>query len=259
MPDWTLEGPGIWRLDTFRVPPGSLDGASVVVDGAEGHHAVDVVRVRGGDVIRLIDGQGAEALARVENAARGGATASLLEVRSYEPSDGIRLTVCQALLKGRSFDEVVRRCAEIGVAAIVPLVTERAIARLPEGSLECRKSRWEAVALAAVKQARGVFVPRVGDPVSVNDVVDMIGESELSLVAWEEEGEAGLFQVLERSKAKRILLIVGPEGGLTRSEVDLLAGAGALAVSAGRRILRADWAAAAIAAMLSHQLGGLRP
>jgi 16S rRNA (uracil1498-N3)-methyltransferase len=258
--DWTLEGPAVWRLDTFRVPQGSLHVGSVVVDGSEGHHAVNVIRVRAGDVVRLIDGEGAEALARVESTDRSSATTVVLEVRTHRREGAVELTVCQALLKGRSFDEVVRRCTEIGVSAIVPISCERSIGRVREGSLDARRARWEAVALSAVKQARGVFVPRIGELLTVDEAGRaLVDDSDLMLVAWEEERGNGLFQVLEYGKATRIALFVGPEGGLTGSEVDLLKAAGARSVSVGRRILRADWAAAAIAAMMSHHLGGLLP
>jgi 16S rRNA (uracil1498-N3)-methyltransferase len=259
VPDWTLRDPGIWRLDTYRVPPGSLSDESVLIDGEEGHHAADVVRVRRGAVIRLIDGEGVEALASVEDASAGRVRASILETRVHQRAEGIELTVCQALLKGRSFDEVVRRCSELGVSAVIPLVTERTLGRVSTEAAPSRVVRWSTVATAATKQSRGVFVPKIERPVRLDEVVSLVKGSDLALVAWEEEARATLFDALSGVRAGRVMLIVGPEGGLAPSEVERLSGAGALAVSVGRRILRADWAAAAISAMISHQLGGLLP
>ena len=246
-------------MDTYRVSPGSIEGPSAVIDGPEGHHAVDVVRVRGGDVVRLIDGEGGEAVARVDTAERGRASVSILETRSHERSAGVHLTVAQALLKGRAFDEVVRRCAELGVAEIVPVRTERTIGKLKPAAEADRLSRWEAVALAAVKQSRGVFLPRIAEVGGLERVAELADEHDIALVAWEEESQTGLKGALGGARPGRILLVVGPEGGLAAGEVDLLAQAGALPVSAGRRVLRADWAAAAVAAMISHETGGLLP
>jgi 16S rRNA (uracil1498-N3)-methyltransferase len=246
-------------MDTFRVPPGSLVGRATVIDGPEGHHAIDVVRVRPGDFVRLIDGEGAEAIARVDAAAHSEATLSIIEIRSHERRSGVELTVVQALLKGRAFDEVVRRCSELGVAEIVPVVTARTIGKLPAGAEESRLARWEAVALAAVKQSRGVFVPRIGAVRDLAAIGDLVGEHDRTLVAWEEESERGLADALGTPAPQRILLVVGPEGGLAADEVERLVAAGATPMSAGRRVLRADWAAAAVAAMISCEVGGLLP
>jgi len=254
-----LDHSGTWRMDTFRVKAGSLVGRAAVVDGPEGHHAVDVVRVRPGDLVRLIDGEGVEAIARVDAAAHSEAALSIIEVRSHERRGSVELTVVQALLKGRAFDEVVRRCSELGVAEIVPVLTARTIGKIPPDTEESRLARWEAVALAAVKQSRGVFVPRIGGVRDVADIGGLVRGYDRALVAWEEEEEAGLRDALGDPRPRRILLVVGPEGGLAADEVDGLMAAGITPVSVGRRVLRADWAAAAVAAMISYELGGLLP
>ncbi len=258
-----------WRLDTFIVPPGSLAGGTCVVSGREGHHGADVMRVREGDIVRLIDGAGEEALARVDSVESATLACSVTESRSYARADTVALTVAQALLKGRSLDDVVRRLAELGVAGIRPLVTERTIGRIPPDALETRLERWGSIAAAAVKQSRGVFLPEIAEPVDVTGLAALVREFDLVLAAWEDEGGATLADVLSEAAApdagravgpvRSILLIIGPEGGLSESEVALLRDAGALSVSVGRRVLKADWAAAAIAAMISYELGGLLP
>ncbi|HYW68407.1 MAG TPA: RsmE family RNA methyltransferase, partial [bacterium] len=113
--------------------------------------------------------------------------------------------------------------------------------------------------LAAVKQSRGVFLPRIAEVGSLERVAELADGYDIALVAWEEESQTGLKGALGGVRPGRILLVVGPEGGLAAGEVELLAQAGALPVSAGRRVLRADWAAAAVAAMISHETGGLLP
>jgi 16S rRNA (uracil1498-N3)-methyltransferase len=248
-------------MDTFLVPPGALSESAVTLDGPEGHHAVDVVRVREGDLVRLIDGEGGEAVARVESVGRSEATLSVEETRSHERASGLHLTVVQALLKGRAFDEVVRRCAELGVASIVPASTARSIGKVPAGGEDARLARWTSIALAAVKQSRGVFLPRVGRVRDLDSVADLVGEHDLALVAWEEDGTALRETLADAPEAalRRILLVVGPEGGLEAAEVEALRAAGARPVGLGRRVLRADWAAAAAAAMISSEVGGLLP
>jgi 16S rRNA (uracil1498-N3)-methyltransferase len=257
--DRPTDDPGSWRLNTFRVSPGALDAPEVDIEGPEGHHAVRVVRLSPGDDVRLIDGEGAEAVARVESVDRSSARVTVLDVRLHTRDEGVELAVAQGLLKGRGFDEVVRRCSELGVSEIVPLATQRSVGRVPDGGLDGRLERWEAVALAATKQSRGVFVPRIR-PVSTVEAlaVDVPGFG-ASAVAWEEEQGRGLEECVAGRSSDRLLLVVGPEGGLEAAEVDSLVRAGAVSVGLGRRVLKADWAAAAASAVISGLVGGLLP
>jgi len=255
----SLSSRSLWRLDTFLVPPGALEARAVTLEGSEHRHALGAARVAPGDEVRLIDGEGAEALALVESSTRTGATLSLLEKRTHRRDDGARLTIAQAVPKGRGMDEVVRRCAELGVEAVLPLSTSRTIVRLRDTSVPARLERWRSVARAATKQSRGVFVTSVLEPMSPSDLEPRVREADLALVAWEEERDLSLKDALRRGPARRLLAVVGPEGGLSVEEVSSLRGWGALPVSLGRRVLRSDWAAASLATVVSHELGGLLP
>ena len=231
-----------------------------MLDGPEGHHAVNVTRVRPGDVVRLIDGEGSEALARIDRAARSEAAATILETRTRHRSEGISLTLAQALLKGKTMSELVRRAAELGVAEIVPFASDRTVARPPAGSETERLDRWRSVALAATKQSRGVFVTDVMGVTTLPEICRLARRFNLSLIAWEEETGTRLADLLSTAGSPRtILLVVGPEGGLSETEVRALIEAGAVTVGAGPRILKADWAGAAIAGMIASGLGGLLP
>jgi len=250
----------LWRLDTFLVPPGSLSGGRVVVGGDEGRHAVRVVRVRPGARVRLADGEGTEAIGEVVEVSPGrapSAVVGIVESRAHSRDDGTTLVVAQAVLTGGAFSEVVRRCAELGVATVVPVMTARVQTRAPAAS---RVEHWRCVARAALKQSRGVFATAVAEPVPLPSFVGELPAGARVLVAWEEERGTGLRDALRSLGAARPLVaVVGPEGGLDPEEVRALEGAGARPVSLGRRVLRADWAAAALATAVSLEAGGLLP
>jgi 16S rRNA (uracil1498-N3)-methyltransferase len=219
-----------------------------------------VSRVRPGGVVRLIDGEGSEALARVERAARAEAVATILERRTRHRSEGTALTLVQGLLKGKAMPELIRRAAELGVAEIVPVTSVRTVGRIPPGTEDERLERWRSVALAATKQSRGVFVTAIEAVQALPDILRLLPGFDLSLVAWEEEVGTGLADALSTVKSPRtMLVVVGPEGGLSGAEVRDLTEAGALAVGVGSRVLKADWAGAAIAAMIGSAIGGLLP
>jgi 16S rRNA (uracil1498-N3)-methyltransferase len=231
-----------------------------VLDGAEAHHAIHVARAAPGDAVRLTDGEGTEAIARVEAVDASTASLSIVEERARRRDEGVELTLVQALLKGRGFSEIVRRATELGVAAIVPVTTERTVGRVREGSEAERASRWRAVARSALKQCRGVYLPRIDAVRPLSGIGPVLSEVDLALVAWEEERGVNLTDRLaEAGRPGRIAIVVGPEGGLSPAEVENLKVLGATPVSIGPRVLRADWAAAAAAAMIGSALGGLLP
>jgi len=249
-----------WRYPTFLVPTDAVGERAAAVAGDEGHHAARALRVRPGEVVRLIDGEGLEVLAAVEKVSRDRIETSVLEKRTHLREDGVDLEVAQALLKGRAFDEVVRRCGELGVSGIVPIRTSRTVARLRARDERARIERWRAVALAAVKQSRGIFLPRIGEVRDFSSALERCAYVDLAALAWEEEGGLSLREFLRAARPpRRMLVIVGPEGGFTPAEVDEARRAGATPVGLGRRVLRADWAAAAVAAMATYELGGLAP
>lgn len=251
-----LDDRSLWRLDTFRVSGRSRAGERIAIDGAEGHHAARVMRVRPGDFVRLIDGEGWEAVARAVAVTSRAVDAEVLDSRTRARSEGTSLTIAQALLKGHGFDEAVKRCSELGVAEIVPLVTARAQVR--RAPVEARLERWRAIALASVKQSRGVFVPSVRDVATVESLADTLPGCGV-YVAWEEATDS--FREALRADGPRssMLAVIGPEGGLSADEVGVLSDAGAKPVTLGSRILRADWAAATVATVIAHEAGGLLP
>ena len=259
MESHSLDSGSLWRLDTFIVPPGSLTDRVVPLAGDEFRHALAASRTRPGDMVRLIDGEGAEVLARLEGVEGAEARFEVLERRAHRRDEAVSLTIVQALPKGRGMDDVVRRCSELGVDAVVPVTTDRTIVKLRPEAVPRRVERWRALAASAAKQSRGVFLTRVLEPTTLSDVGALVREADLALVAWEEEGRASLSAALRESSPTRIVAVVGPEGGLDESEIASLKTLGARPVGLGRRVLRSDWAAAALAAVVANELGGLLP
>ncbi|MBD3368358.1 MAG: RsmE family RNA methyltransferase [Candidatus Eisenbacteria bacterium] len=252
-----LDERGAWMLPTYIVTPGGLDGPFASLEGDEGRHAARAARARTGQLIRLIDGEGTEAAARVVSA-DDRVELEIVERRTRSRAEGVELVVGQALLKGRDFDSAARRLAELGTARIVPLLTERVVPRLDPTTTARRVERWRAVTVAATKQSRGVFVTDVTEPVTLDEFI-VRHEADARLVAWE-EGGVDLREALQGVRDPGTLAcIVGPEGGLAAVEVDRLVAAGYVAVGLGDRILRGDWAAAAVATLISHHVGGLLP
>ena len=229
---------------------GAAPGAMVHVEGDEAHHAVAVRRMRVGERLVLTDGQGSVVVGEVE--ATGKRTLDV-RVASYDvvPEPVPALVVVQALAKGDRGERAVELLTEIGAARIVPWAAARSVA-VWKGEREAKSlARWRATAREAAKQARRAWHPEVAELASTSDVVELIGSADLAVVLHEEASDP--LSGLDVPAAGEIVVVVGPEGGLTDDEVKGFVGAGAHAVRLGDEVLRTSTAGvAACAAILAR-------
>ena len=230
-----------------------LDAAVPLPDG-EAAHLTRVLRLAAGDTVAVFDGRGAEYLARVERAGRGGAVVRPYERVAPAPAPAVALTVAPALLKGRKFDDVVRDATMVGAAAVQPLTTARTVPPPREAG------RWTRIAIASAKQCRRAFVPEVRPPRPLEWLLDR-DRSALRLLLAEPaaagDGAAGLRTLAGEPPPPSATLAVGPEGGWSAEEVEAAVAAGFRVVTFGRLTFRADAVVACAAAVLLYIWGDL--
>ncbi len=192
-------------------------GSPLVLTGEEAHHARAVLRVRPGELVALSDGLGRGALCRVAALAGGQVHLTVVRpVREEPPSP--RVVAVQALLKGDAAALAVDLLTEAGVDVIVPWAAQRCLARWTERS----GARWRSWARAAAKQSRRLHVPEVTPPASLDQVAARLAAAALPVVLHE-GARAGLGE-LAVAEAEGVVVVVGPEGGLTDAELDRLGG-----------------------------------
>lgn len=228
----------------FFVDPDALAGERIIVDGAEGRHAADVRRLRAGEVVDIGDGRGRIAHGAIAEVSRGRIVvdvASRHEVATPTP----RFVVVQALAKGGRDLDAVETMTEVGVDEIVAWAAERSVARPTERTL----AKWSLTAREAAKQSRRPWMPQVCGPASTSDVVSRLAHASLSVVLHEDATER--LTNLTLAEAGDVVLVVGPEGGLTAAEIDAFASAGAYIRKLGDAVLRSSTAGVAALSVLS--------
>ncbi|MCE5314150.1 MAG: 16S rRNA (uracil(1498)-N(3))-methyltransferase [Armatimonadota bacterium] len=240
----------------FFINPSQIDGSDAMIRGETARQITKVLRLREGDVICILDDLGNEHSSLITAVSRNEVSVRILGSTSCDREPTIHLTLAICLPKGDKLDLIVQKCAELGISKYVIVDSERVVTR-PDSARAVEKiERWRRIASEAVEQCGGARVPEVAGIVGFPDLADEIAQNDLALIAWEEEKSVGLKQALkENASAKSVMLIVGPEGGLTESEVELAKSAGAKCVSLGRRVLRAETAAIAACAMILYELG----
>jgi 16S rRNA (uracil1498-N3)-methyltransferase len=252
----------------FHVPVEALEtrdpSGRVALGSEESRHLRDVLRLRVGDEAYVFDGRGREYASVVVETGRG-AGAAVVEVRDEveppRPESPLSLTLAVALLKGEKFDLVVQKATELGVAAVVPVVTRRADVRPRDASdLARRVGRWRRLALEAAKQSGRARVPAVAEPVELSRLFGPDADAGARRLMFSERGGATLAEALRADgpvTTAATTALVGPEGGWDDSELAAARAAGWQIVTLGGRILRAETAALAVAALLQHLCGDL--
>lgn len=241
--DWSR--PALFLVD--RVPTSGL----VTLDGPEGRHAADVRRVQPGEVILVGDGAGTRARAEVVEVGRAHVAARIDEVRT-EASSGPRITLAQALAKGDRGELAVELATEAGIDAIIPWRAERCVTRWDDGPRGAKAlAKWRSTATEAAKQSRRARIPEVAEPLTTPQLAQrLVGTTPLLLEATADASMADV-----ELAAEEIVLLVGPEGGVTDGEVERLVGAGAIPTRLGPSVLRTSTAAAVALGALGVRTG----
>ena len=229
-----------------------MAGDEAVLDADEAHHLARVLRLGPGDQVAVFDGLGREFLARVSATGRARATVTLLDplVPAAEPR--VPFSVAQAVLKGAAMDDAIRDATMAGAAAIEPIVTSHVDVRSPVFSKSSTLDRWRRIALASVKQCRRAVVPTVHAPRPLREWL-AAATSDLKLILVEPSAavETTPLRELRRREAPHsCALMIGPEGGWDRQEIEAAVSAGAVAVTLGSLTLRADSMALAAGILL---------
>jgi len=214
-------------------------GDTVTLDGEEGRHAVVVRRVRPGEHVVLGDGRGQGVAGTVSRVAKASLDLVVEEVRRT-PEQVPRYVVVQALAKGDRGERACEMLTEVGVAEIVPWSAERSVARWAPDRQAKARARWEATVREASKQSRRLRVPEVAALARTAEVCARIRTAALALVLHE-EASVPLSEVTLPDSGE-VVVVVGPEGGITPEELAAFAAAGARAVSLGDGVLRTSTA-----------------
>lgn len=227
-------------------------GDSHTLAGREGHHAATVQRLRAGETVVLADGRGGRATAVITTVAR----ASLdlrIEGRWHEERAEPRLVVVQGIAKGDRGELAVQAMTEVGVDTVVPWSAARCVVQWRGERGERSRQRWVETAREAAKQARRAWLPDVTDVEATPAVARRLAHAARALVLHEEA--VGSMATVELPAAGDVVVVVGPEGGVTPDELATFEAAGATLVRLGANVLRTSTAGVAALAALSVRLG----
>jgi 16S rRNA (uracil1498-N3)-methyltransferase len=216
-----------------------------------------VLRLKKNDHLIVFDGQGHEYQALIQEMKSDRIRVNILK-KHFVQDKPIRITLAQALPKAGKMDFVVQKATELGVDRIMPFQCARSVPRLTGDQKHQKESRWQKIALEASRQCGRADVPEVSPCGYFSDVIRAGASSGFRAIFWEEETQQGIREALNKNQAdnaSEFFIIIGPEGGFLKGEVDQARDAGFQSISLGRQILRVETAVLAILAIIQYEKG----
>jgi 16S rRNA (uracil1498-N3)-methyltransferase len=242
-------------MHRFYIAPNEWNPDALVLREGEAHHARDVLRMQRGDKLVVFNGEGREVTAELVDLTRDEIQLRKLH-EAQTPPLRCRITLGQAIPKGKNMDLIVQKAVEIGASEIAPLISERTIVDLPPFEAETKRAKWQQVAIEAAKQCGQNWLPRVQTPRNLKYFFADQPRYDLQLIGSLQSDAKHLKEILreDRQSPRSVLMMVGPEGDFTPAELALAKSNGCRPITLGPIILRVETAAIYCLSVLSYEL-----
>ncbi len=250
---------GCSALRRFFVEDLPFKTGALKLTGEEASHISAVLRMGPGDRLVLIDSKGTRVEALILSSNRHEITVNIERTLPSPPPSPLQITLCQALLRSHSMDLIIQKTSELGVDRILLFVSERTVVKLDEGALANKLRHWRRIAVSATKQSGRIKPAEIGPLCTFGELMDLCqGEEMLKIILWEEESVGSLKTFLRSLQPPRkVVGVIGPEGGFSSDEIIRAKKAGFISASLGQRILRSETVAVTLTALLQYEWGDL--
>ncbi len=242
-------------MHRFYIPPNEWNPAALRLSKAEAHHAGNVLRLESGDKVVVFNGRGREITAEIDSLGAREVTLRKLH-ESTTPPLRCRITLGQAIPKGKNMDLIAQKAVEIGAAEIVPIISDRTIVRLDEDDAAQKQTKWQTIAIEAAKQCGQNWLPEVRTPRTLAQFFAKPPHFDLQLIGSLQSDAQHLKKILAEhsDRPTNVLMLIGPEGDFTPAELSLARSHGCRPITLGPIILRVETAAIYCLSVLSYEL-----
>jgi 16S rRNA (uracil1498-N3)-methyltransferase len=246
-------------MHRFFVEPTESGKKLIELSEREAHHAAHVLRLQPKERVVVLDGQGAELLCQVDTVGKKGVTVSVYQ-RNIVPPLPYKLTLIQAIPKGKTMETIVQKATELGAWRVAPVLADRTVAHIDKENTETKVEKWNWIAIDSIKQCGSAWIPQISEPITPSQYVASPEKCELNLIATLQP-DAKHPRVYLRDFAqekgrmpKSIGVWIGPEGDFTPAEINSIRSAGALPITLGQLVLRSETAAFYCLSVLNYEL-----
>lgn len=227
--------------------------------GSEANHIKNVLRQKPGDIITLFDGSGYKYIAEIKSLEEKSVYYKIIDRFMAKSESSFKITVAQAYLKEKKMDLIIRPITELGIFEWIPFVAERSISRPDAKRLQVKAKRWVKISKESQKQCKRGFAPIINSKyLKFAHIIQFGKKYDLKIIFWENElNPLNISHICENKNPENALIVIGPEGGFTKNEIDLAVKENFFTAAIGPRILKAETATIAACTIIQYLFGDL--
>lgn len=246
-------------MPKFFIPKENIYENKIIINNNDVSHIKRVLRASVGDELTLCDGKGINYSVKISKIDDKEIICDIIFSEKSDTEANIEVTIFQGIPKASKMDYIIQKTTELGVVKIIPCEMSRCVSKI-DNSKDAKKKvdRWQKIAEEAAKQSGRGIIPKVCEPLTFKQAVEMMKEYDLAFAPYECEEQNRLKNILiSKNNIKRIAFMIGPEGGYDLNEINILIENNIKTVTLGKRILRTETAGEAVLAMVMYELGDI--
>lgn len=246
-------------MHKFFVSKNNIVENTAIIEGDDVKHIYKVLRLEVGDSVSINNCDGEEFLGRIEDINKKQVIVKCTEKLALNNESPVEIYLFQGLPKSSKMDLIVQKATELGVKEVTPVITERVVVKSELGEFK-KVDRWNRIVLEACKQSKRSLIPKVNIPLEFEQLLDLLKNMDLIVVPYENaegQGIKNMVNYVNKSRIKKIAVIIGPEGGFEQEEINRLKELGAYIVTLGPRIFRTETAGLVCVSLIMYELGDL--
>ena len=231
----------------FFVSEEQINGENAYIEGSDVNHIANVLRMKPGEELLISVKGDWDYLCKIVDIETDRVNLKVLE--SMEQRElPVNITLLQGIPKSDKLEMIIQKAVELGVSEIIPVKTKRVVVKIDEKKVGTKVNRWNAIAKSAAKQSKRSIIPKVHEPMSIDNALEIVKDFGVKLIPYENaDGIDKTRKILDNmDKTKNIAVFIGPEGGFEESEVEMIKNSGFEVITLGKRILRTETAGLAL-------------
>ena len=231
----------------FFVSEEQINGENAYIEGSDVNHIANVLRMKPGEELLISVKGDWDYLCKIVDIETDRVNLKVLE--SMEQRElPVNITLLQGIPKSDKLEMIIQKAVELGVSEIIPVKTKRVVVKIDEKKVDTKVNRWNAIAESAAKQSKRSIIPKVYEPMSIDNALEIVKDFGVKLIPYENaDGIDKTRKILDNmDKTKNIAVFIGPEGGFEESEVEMIKNSGFEVITLGKRLLRTETAGLAL-------------
>ena len=231
----------------FFVSEEQINGGNAYIEGSDVNHIVNVLRMKPGEELLISVKGDWDYLCKIDDIETERVNLKVLE--SMEQRElPVNITLLQGIPKSDKLEMIIQKAVELGVSEIIPVKTKRVVVKIEEKKQALKVNRWNTIAESAAKQSKRSIIPKVSEPMSIDNALEIVKDFGVKLIPYENaDGIDKTRKILDSmDKTKDIAVFIGPEGGFEEAEVERIKNSGFEVITLGKRILRTETAGLAL-------------